>query len=298
MTRPSADDDRHHQPTDRTDRSTMSTDANQHLTSMTIAGDTGSFPTHAELVRTLLAAGRFATLTTLTAGGAVVDGGFPYGSLVAYSPLADGAPLLCISELAEHTRNAHADGRAGMLLTGLAVDAESDPLDHPRATLIGRLAPCVPPPEAVAAHLERHPGVADYVGFADFGWWQLSIEAARYVGGFGHMSWVTGDEVAVAQPDPVVPYAQAAIDHMNADHADANLDMVRHLAGVPGATAARVHAIDRHGLTLYASVPGSRELATARVRFPDGPLGTPADVRPAVVALAHAARACAGEAGR
>lgn len=268
------------------------TDTSQHLTSLSIAGDVASFPGHAELVRTLLAAGRFATLTTLTAAGPVAAG-FPYGSLVAYSAGTDGSPLVCISELAEHTRNAHADGRAGMLLTGLAVDADADPLDHPRASLVGRLAPCTPSTASIEAHLALHPGVGDYAGFPDFGWWQLHIEAARYVGGFGHMSWVTGAEIAAAEPDPVVPHAQAAIDHMNADHAGANLDMVRHLAGVSAAVEARVHSIDRHGLTLYADVPGAGALVTARLRFLDGPLGSPDDVRGAVVALARTARVAA-----
>lgn len=262
----------------------------QHLTSMSIAGDLASFPTHAELVRTLLASGRFATLTTLTAAGAVAAG-FPYGSLVAYSAGVDGSPLLCISELAEHTRNAHADPRAGMLLTGLAVDAAADPLDHPRASLVGQLVPAAPAPEAIEAHLAVHPGVADYADFPDFGWWQLQIDAARYVGGFGHMSWVAGAEIAAAEADPVSPAAQPAIDHMNADHTDANLAMVRHLAGVADAVAARVHSIDRHGLTLYADVPGDGPLATVRLRFLDGPLRDAAEVRTAVVALAHAARA-------
>lgn len=262
-----------------------------HLTAMAIAGDTTSFPSHAELVRTMLAAGRFATLTTLTAGDA---SGYPYGSLVAYSVLADGSPLLCISELAEHTRNAHADARAGLLLTGLAVDAGSDPLDRPRTSLVGRLTPYTPTDAERDAHLALHPGAVEYAGFPDFGWWRLTIERARYVGGFGHMSWITGAEIAAAAVDTVLSGAQSAIDHMNADHADASLDMVRALAGVTAATSARVHAIDRHGITLYAEVPDSAALVSARVAFADGPLAGPADVRRAVVALAQAAAQAAG----
>jgi putative heme iron utilization protein len=274
----------------------LRTDASTHLTSLAVAGDTSSFPAHAELVRTLIEAGRFATLTTLTVASDVARG-FPYGSLVAYSPLADGSPLVCISELAEHTRNAHADRRAGMLLTGLPVDTGADPLDHPRASLVGRLEPYDPREVEVAAHLERHPGTEDYAGFPDFGWWRLAIDAARYVGGFGHMSWVTGAAIADAEPDPVVGVAQGAIDHMNADHADANLAMVRQLAGVPGATAARVHAIDRHGVTLYATVPGAGARVTARLAFAGGPLDSPDQIRAAVVALTRAARASATDAG-
>lgn len=260
-----------------------------HLGSLTMHGDTHTFPPHAELVRTLLSAGRFGTLTTVTTTGRTAPG-FPYGSLVAYSVLDDGSPLLCISELAEHTRNAHADGRAGMLVAGLPVDEAADPLDRPRASLVGHLVRHDPSDVEHAAHLELHPGVIDYVDFPDFAWWRLEIVAARYVGGFGHMSWVSGEEIASSAPDTVLLGSQGAVEHMNADHADACVDMARWLAGIGDAEAARVHSIDRHGVTLYADVPASAVLVTARIAFPDAPLASPAEVRPAVVALTRTAR--------
>ena len=66
--------------------------------------------------------------------------------------------------------------------------------------------------------------------------------------------------------------------------------MVRWLAGLQVATAARVHSIDRRGITLYAEMPGDGPVATARVAFVEGPLNTADDIRPAVVALTHRAR--------
>jgi hypothetical protein len=267
--------------------------ADPHLSSMTVHGDTDTFPSHAELVRTLLSIGRFATLTTLTTAGHA-EAGYPYGSLVAYSALDDGSPLVCISELAEHTRNAHADHRAGMLLTGTPVDQAADPLDRPRASLVGQLRRHDPSERERAAHIELHPGVLDYVGFPDFDWWRLEIVAARYVGGFGHMSWVTGDEIASAAPDTVLAGSQRAVEHMNADHPDACLDMTRWLAGICDAEAARVHSIDRRGITIYAEVPGGKVLATARIAFADGPLASADDLRPAVVELTRRARRLAG----
>lgn len=267
------------------------TTTDAHLTSLTVHGDIDTFPGHAELVRTLLSISRVATLTTLTAAGRA-DAGFPYGSLVAYSALDDGSPLVCISEFAEHTRNAHADSRAGMLLTGLPVDDASDPLDRPRASLVGHLRPYTPSEVELANHVALHPGVVDYLDFPDFGWWRLEITAARFVGGFGHMSWVTGADVADATSDPVLAGSQHAVEHMNVDHAVACLEMVRWLAGIVGATAARVHSIDRRGMTFYAELPGDGPLATARLAF-DAPLSSPDDVRSAVVVLARRAAAVA-----
>jgi putative heme iron utilization protein len=96
-----------------------------------IAGDPSTFPTDAELARTLVATATRAALCTLTADG------YPYGSSVSYA--ADGgAPILLISEMAEHTVNARGDDRASVLI---AADTPSgaDPLSTARMTLVGRL---------------------------------------------------------------------------------------------------------------------------------------------------------------
>ena len=83
---------------------------------------------------------------------------------------------------------------------------------------------------------------------------------------------------------------------MNPHHAAACHDKVRWLAGVHDATAARVHSIDRHGLTLYADRTDGAPLATARIAFPDAPLASADAVRGAVVVLARRARALAEDA--
>lgn len=252
-----------------------------------VAGDPSTFPSHAELVRTLLDTGGFASLSTLT------EAGYPYGSLVAYSTMPDGSLLTCISELAEHTRNARRDGRAGVFLAAARQpDDEHDPLDEPRASIIGQLHPYEPTTAERDHHLTIHPQAAGYAEFDDFGWWRLEVVAARFVGGFGSMSWVEGADIAVATADPVLPAARPAIEHMNADHADAILDMARHLGELTTATKATVHAIDRHGVTLYVDTPDGFRIA--RLPYPQGPLDSPDDIRPAVVALTHAARERAG----
>ncbi|HEX4751291.1 MAG TPA: DUF2470 domain-containing protein [Solirubrobacterales bacterium] len=87
--------------------------------------------------------------------------------------------------------------------------------------------------------------------------------------------------------DPVSRDAGRAIAHLNADHADALLDMARVLAGCPEATVARCLDADRVCLTLLATTP-SGEL-TVRVPY-DEPIDDAAGLRKATVKLAHRAR--------
>jgi putative heme iron utilization protein len=249
-----------------------------------VAGDAGSFPSHAELVRTLLGDGGIGTLSTQR------ESGHPYGSLAAYSVLTDGSPLVCISDLAEHTRNARRDPRAGLFVAAERVpDDGRDPLDEPRASIVGDLAPYEPTPAEVAAHFGVHPRTADYADFPDFHWWRMTVAAARFVGGFGSMSWVDASAIAAAEPDPVLPHAGPAVDHMNRDHAEAALEMVRALAGLSDASTATVHAIDRHGMTLYAATSTGHR--TVRLAFRGGPLDRPDEIRDAAVDLDGRARA-------
>lgn len=248
-----------------------------------VAGDPANFPSHAELVRTLLAAAGFGSLTTIT------ERGYPYGSLAAFSVLTDGSVLMCLSEMAEHTQNARRVERAGLFVAASrSSDDTHDPLDEPRASIVGDLRPFDATPSDVERHLARHPQTANYMDFADFGWWRLEIVSARFVGGFGSMSWVDGATIAAAPADPVLPRARAAIDHMNADHADACLDIARRLGGLDTATSATVHAIDRHGMTLYVDTDAG--FRVARLGFPDGPLDDAGQVRGAVVELTRRAR--------
>lgn len=165
---------------------------------------------HAEFSRTLMRGGE-AALSTLADG-------FPYGSLVQYAADAQGQPLLLISDLAEHTQNLLLDPRASLMVWDQP--GELDPLAVGRVTLVGR---AVKTSEGLENYLEKHPQARQYVSFKDFHLWRLEVERVRYVGGFGHMSWVAVDDYKAAQPDPVDKLAAGVISHMNEDHADALL---------------------------------------------------------------------------
>jgi putative heme iron utilization protein len=251
-----------------------------------VAGDAWSLPSHAVLARTLLGIGGYGSLGTLTGSG------HPYGSLVAYAVDDGGSPLLCLSEMAEHTRNAHADPRAGLLVTAPEPGTGGDRLDEPRLSLVGELRPSEPSDGERQRYLDAHPTAAGYIEFADFGWWRLAVASARFVGGFGAMSWVSGEELAAATPDPVIPGAGPAVEHMNDDHREASLDMARHLAGLGDATGARVASIDSLGVTLQVTTDAGPRVA--RVAYLEGPVADFVTMRDAVVALAVHARERAG----
>lgn len=251
----------------------------------------GPQPSDAERARSLAARVATGVLSTVARD----PRGTPYGSIAPFGVDGEGRPVLCISEIAEHTRNLRTDPRSSLLVLE-PVARGTDPLAAGRLTLLGRTDP-VPAAElddARAVHLAANPYAAGYLDFGDFSLWRLEISAIRYVGGYGRMSWVDVDGWHAASPDPVEPHAAGAVEHLNADHAEACLLMAQHLGQRPDATIAVVTGIDRYGLDLVATGPGG----PGRVRLGfDEPVATPDAIRAATVTLARRARETAAAAG-
>ncbi len=237
-------------------------------------------PSAAEEARTIAASTNTATLATLTPTGD------PWASLVTYG-LLGGAPVLCVSNMAEHGRNLAGDRRASMAIVAPATD--SDPLANGRVTLAG----VVDRPSgdeltaARDAHLAAVPAAKYYVDYSDFALWVLRVHRVRWVGGYGRMDSATGEAYAAAEPDPVVPRAVGAITYLNNDHAESLCEMAKTLGGYPDATAATCTGADRYGLDLKVSTP--RGVAYTRVGYPT-PIDSYDDLRSATVELARRAR--------
>lgn len=234
-----------------------------------------------------MASARRGALSTLAADPA----GYPYGSVASYALDDRGNPLFFVSRMAEHTQNAIRDPRASLLVAEPVPDG-ADPLASGRATLLGLLA-AVDEAERAAVrdrYLEANPAAEYYIDFGDFGFYRLGVERIRYVGGYGRMSWVAATAYAAAEPDPLAGAAAGILEHMNGDHADAQVLFCRHLAGHAEATAATMTAVDRYGFDMVAAGPGGR--ATVRLGFPR-PCTTADEVRRAMVALVGEARRAA-----
>ena len=244
-------------------------------------------PTHAERCRTLVASGTRGALSTLAADPA----GYPYGSVASYGLDDRGNPLFFVSLMAEHTQNAIRDPRASLLVTEPVPDG-ADPLASGRATLIGRLEQVEEADRDSARdrYLIANPSASYYIEFGDFVFYRLTVESIRYVGGYGRMSWVDAESYAAAEADPLAESAAGIIEHMNADHADAQVLYCRHLAGHPDTTSASMSAVDRYGFDMVAITPNGRH--AVRLGFPE-PCTDPSQVRMAMVAMITSARAAA-----
>ncbi|HUR75264.1 MAG TPA: DUF2470 domain-containing protein [Sporichthya sp.] len=241
-------------------------------------------PSDAERSRTLMAIGTGGSLATMS----TECPGFPFGSLVAYSVDDRGRPILCLSSLAEHSRNIAADPRASLLVT--APEDGSDRLALSRVTLVGEMVVLSGDDRksALDLFLTGHPS-AFYVRFDDFSGYRLEVSAIRYVGGFGRMSWVAADDYAAAEPDPLLDVADRILGHMNTDHADALVAYCRVFAGMDDVESATLVGVDKYGMDLLATLAGGHRQA-GRVSF-RAPVTSADQVRAATVELLREARA-------
>jgi hypothetical protein len=118
--------------------------------------------------------------------------GFPYPSILPFAPDAEHRPTILVSRLAEHTRNLQADPRAGFLVSHAP---DGDVLNGQRLTLLGAFEMVEPEPAAVRHYLRYHPDAERYLALGDFNFWMMTPERMRYIGGFGAMGWLDGNEL-------------------------------------------------------------------------------------------------------
>jgi putative heme iron utilization protein len=240
-------------------------------------------PSDAERARTIVATGRTGALSTI----GIDPAGVPFGSLVAHAVDDAGRPVLCLSDLAEHSRNLAADPRASLLVTEAG---DGDPLALGRVTLLGEVSVLEGDERAEALRLYRatHTG-AFYAEFADFRFYRLEVAAVRFVGGFARMSWVESAGYAAAEPDPLRADRAGIITHMNDDHADSLVAFCRVLGDRPDTVTARMVDVDRYGFSVLAADGPDGDAKALRFVF-DAPTDTALAVRTAMVDLVRRTR--------
>ena len=237
-------------------------------------------PSQADAARTLLATASRGILATIAAAD-----GYPYASVVELMPTDGGDAVLLLSDLAEHTRNIAADDRVSFVLN--EHDAHGEVLALGRATYKGRIARVVDDEEVRDDYLALHPSAATYVDFADFNFYRIAVEAVRYIGGFGRMSWIDEESWSEAQVDPLADIAAGVVEHMNDDHAHNLVDYAHAFADANWVEEATMVRLDRYGFDMRVSAGERSE--EVRIAF-DDPKSTSDEIHEVMVRLARKAR--------
>ncbi len=228
----------------------------------------------------LLRRQRFGTLSTASARHEQ----WPFASIMPYGFLPDGAPVIYVAGIAEHTANLKANPRASLFVHP-DIPAGDDAQVHARLTLMVEARPIAKDDadDAWARYVCRLPEAQGYVKAHDFELWRLAPIRARYIGGFGRIYWLERTAFVVNPAhDALAPEAAGIIEHMNDDHRDAMALLCEvHFKDTP--ERVEMVGVDQFGFDVVTE--------RHRRRFEFSVPAEPASVRQLMVELVHAARA-------
>lgn len=192
---------------------------------------------------------------------------------------AAGVPVMVVSNLSTHSSRGRRDTRAAMNIGD-------------RLLIQGDLR-AVPGIQQVAltdAICERRPDLRTAIESLDWSWLRLEPTRVRLTDDHGDERWLRPEDVAGAEPDPLVLMGPSFVGDVADKLADQVLLVAKTLGGRWLGSEAAVKSIDRYGLTLSVTEPaGTRE---SRVPFSDR-LDSADEVHAALGALVMAARAAA-----
>lgn len=233
--------------------------------------------------RQFLRSTRSGMLSTVSAKFA----GYPFGSVAPFVLDQDGQPLILISTLAEHTRNIIANPKVSLLVFAGAEDLQA----NSRLTLMGDASKVTQDDSQLRARYLRYfPQAKGYFDTHDFSFYRICIQQARYIGGFGRISWVAGEKLA-APPNELAAQEAGILAHMNADHADSLIAYCQHFRHLT-TSSARMLGIDSDGFDVLAGKEADEQADNKTLRFTfDQPVTDALSARAALVAMSKACRA-------
>lgn len=214
--------------------------------------------------------------------------GYPYGSVAPFVLDHDGQPLILISTLADHTKNIIDNNKVSLLVFDAPKTGNAEDLHvNGRLTLLGDAEQTDKnDPLLRQRYLRYFPGAEQYFEMHDFYFYRIHLQHARYIAGFGRMSWMAGAELRSPR-SPLAAQEAGILEHMNADHADSLRQYCAHVHDLTPASVEMI-GIDSDGFDVRAE-----EGATSRIlRFDfDQPIHDAQGARAALVALSSQCRA-------
>jgi putative heme iron utilization protein len=218
----------------------------------------GKLLSHAQEARNLLERGDgFGMLSTIhneTKG--------PFGSVVNYALGANGMIMFFASQLAEHYQNIQTDDRVSLLVVDEQKTSSGDRLSLSRVTVLGKASILPKTDDLFNILVSRHPSSSKYAKWDDFVVIGITIvENIRFIKGFGEMSWIRGEEFSTTRFDSVIVNSTYAVEHMNKDHKDSVMSMVKAFANKSEVDEAFILRFDSLGFDcLWKSEPDGRTM--------------------------------------
>ena len=213
--------------------------------------------------------------------------GYPFGSVMPFVLGHDCQPIVLISTIAEHTKNIIANPKVSLLVFAGAEDLHA----NGRLTLIGEATQIEKNnADLMARYCRYFPESTGYLTMHDFQFYRINIAQARYIAGFGKMSWIDGDEIVdlknVEKNALIASLETSMIEHMNADHMDSMMLYCQHFHGL---APSRVNLIgaDCDGFDVEAVI--ADDIKMLRFTF-EAPIVDANSARAAFVALSKVAR--------
>ena len=208
--------------------------------------------------------------------------GYPFGSVAPFVLDHDCQPIILISTIAEHTKNIIANPKVSLVVFAGTDDLQA----NARLTLIGEAIKTDKSDTNLRARYLRYiPQAASYFDMHDFEFYRIQIAHARYIAGFGKMSWMEGISITPAA-NQLAEVESSIIEHMNADHAESMKLYCKYFHGVEPSLVDML-GIDCDGFDVKA-INNNDELVL-RFNFEE-PISDAATARSALVAVSKIAR--------
>ena len=126
--------------------------------------------------------------------GTMGSDGNPFVSLVTTAALGPTSLVMLLSGLAKHTKNLTKHSECSLMLVQPGGEL-GDPLAGARLTVNGSVRRLADNQAARDAFLAKHPSAEMYVDFGDFGFYELKIDHAYLVAGFGRIETIPASEL-------------------------------------------------------------------------------------------------------
>jgi putative heme iron utilization protein len=180
--------------------------------------------------------------------------GYPFGSVAPFVLDHNCQPIILISTIAEHTKNIQHNPKVSLLVFA----GEDDLQAGARLTLLGEANKISKQHDADlrARYLRYLPQAATYFDMHDFAFYRVHIHQARYIGGFGKMSWLSDIDLldGIDTTNAALASQESAIvEHMNQDHVHSMLRYCHYFHNVE-VNHAQMLGIDYDGFDVEATV--------------------------------------------